>query len=94
MMYFKRTEHNFPNLVVEAGYKTENDQLINYKLTPAEGYVFYDRTEENFYQESPEHEPIPVIHYFTLAYLPKNYNFNNFPYVAELRENVDENFIF
>ena len=37
---------------------------------------------------------IPVIHYFTLAGCPLNYNFDNFSWVADLRSEVDENYIY
>ena len=37
---------------------------------------------------------IPVIHYFTLAGFPLNYNFDNFSWVAVLRSEVDENYIY
>lgn len=93
-MTFQPTNYNFPNLIIEAGYNSEGVH-INYRLTPAEGYVFYDSTAED-YMPDPNNpmEEIPVTYYYTLAYLHLNYNFDNFPYVAVLRSSVDENFIF
>ena len=37
---------------------------------------------------------VPVTCYFTLAGFPLNYNFDNFSWVAVLRSEVDENYIY
>lgn len=87
------TNFDFPNLTIEERHS--NGAFRGYRLTANEGYVFYDSTEEN-YEPDPNNPmlQIPVTHYYTLAYLPSNYNFDNFPYVAVLRSSVDENYIF
>jgi len=95
-MIFKPTDYNFPNLTIESGWKVENENEthINYRLTANEGYVFYDTTESNTELDPETMEEIPVTYYYTLAYLHKNFNFNNFPYIAVPRNSVDENYIF
>ena len=95
MAEYLPTDYNFPNLTIEERYT--NDILRGYRLTANEGYVFYDSTEENFEPVDPSDpagEQRPVTYYYTLAYLPLNYNFDNFQYVAVLRSSVDENYIF
>lgn len=89
------TNYNFPNLTIEERHN--NGVFRGYRLTANEGYVFYDSTEQNFEPVDPSDpggEQRPVTYYYTLAYLPSNYNFDNFPYVAVLRSSVDENYIF
>lgn len=86
------TEHNFPNLTVEGRYS--DGVLVGYRLTANEGYVFYDSTANDTEMDPETMMPIPVTYYYTLAYMPINCNFANFPYVAVLRSEVDENYIF
>ena len=93
-MIFKPADYSFPNLIIEGGWTDDETRQINYRLTPSEGYVFYDSTANNTDFDPETDEEIPVTYYYTLAYLPLNYNFNNFPYVAVLRSSVDENYIF
>ncbi len=86
------TSFSFPNIDV---YKRFRDgEHVQYKVVPQEGYVIYNTTEEHWEQDSPESEPYLVTHYYTAAYLTPNYNFDNFPYVAVLRSEVDENYIY
>lgn len=93
-MYFLPTDYNFPNLIIEGVYNAETNAHINYRVTPAEGYVFYDTNANDVETDPDTGEEIPVIYYKVLAYIPKNFNFDNFPYVAVLRSSVDENYIF
>ena len=86
------TEHNFPNLTIEGMYS--EGVLSGYRLTANEGYVFYDSTANDTEMDPVTMMPIPVTYYYTLAYMPKNYNFANFPYVAVPRSSVPENNIF
>ena len=86
------TEYNFPNITI---YKTMQDGVHRgYRANANDGYVFYDPNEIYYEQESPESEPIPVNHYFTVRYFPLNYNMANFSLIAVLRDSVDENYIF
>lgn len=93
-MYFLPTDYNFPNLIVEGAYNAETNAHINYRVTPAEGYVFYDSTAQDKELDPITGELVDVIYYKVLAYIHKNFNFDNFPYVAVLRSSVDENYIF
>ena len=86
------TNYNFPNLTIEGRYSEGN--LVGYRLTANEGYVFYNPTANNTEIDPDTLEEIPVTYYYTISYLPTNYDFNNFPYVAVLRSEVDENYIF
>jgi hypothetical protein len=71
-----------------------NGEFAGWEIRANEGYVFYDTTE-NFTELNPDTmEEIPVIYYYTLALKNKNYNWNNFHYVAVPRDSVDENYIF
>jgi hypothetical protein len=89
---YQPSQHTFPNLVIEERWS--NGVMRGYRVTPAEGYVFYDSTANDTEPDPITGEDVPVIYYKTLAYLPSNCNFDNFPYVAVLRSSVDENYIF
>lgn len=87
---------SFPNIDI---YNILKDGVLNgYKVKPQDGYVMYDTTDEHtdfvFDEEQGMYVEVPVIHYFTEAILPLNFNFNNFSWVAVLRSEVDENYIF
>ena len=79
---YKKTDFNYPNLTIQAGY-SEADELVNYKVTPDKGYVMSNTNNEtvksNFIKKDETPSP-----YSSISYLPKNYNFNNFPWVAVL----------
>ena len=86
------TNYNFPNISI---YNTLKDGMLSsYKVVPNDGYVMYNTTENNTELDPETGEEISVIYYRTIAMLPKTFNFNNFPYVAVLRSEVDENYIF
>lgn len=90
------TNLNFPNLTI---YRRLRDgEHVGYRLNANEGFVFYDSTEESIElkmdEETGELVEVPVTYYYTLAYLTRNYNFDNFPYIAVPRDSVDENYIF
>ena len=85
------TEHVYPNLTIYN--KLNNGVLAGYKVTANEGFVFYDTTA-NDVEMNEEGIEVPVTYYKTVALLPLNMNFNNFPYVAVPRDSVDENYIF
>ena len=85
--------YDFPNLIVENKYI--DGEHRGWRVTPTEGYVFYDLTDEVITELDPETgEEVSVIYYYTLAYLPRNYNFEEFQVVAVPRDSVDENYIF
>ena len=86
--YELATDIIYPNINVYRGFT--DGVLKRYKVEPAEGYVFYDTAEENFEQDSLDSEPRPVTYYYTLAFLPTNYNFDNFHYVAVLRSEEEQ----
>lgn len=86
------TNYNFPHIDIFNRYK--DGVLANYRATPQGGYVMYDRTANDVELDPDTMEEIPVIYYRTTAYLPLNANFDNFIYVAVLRSEVDENYIF
>ena len=80
-------EHNiYPNITV---CKTlMNGVQTGWRVTPNDGYVFYDTTDE-YTEFNPEtEEDVPVRRYFTIAYLPLIYNWDNFGYVAVLRSEI------
>ena len=98
------TEFNFPHIDV---YKQYCDgEHYGYEVRVQEGYVYYDTTaNDTELQFDPETgEPmfddetglpieVSVTYYYTMSYLPKNYNFANFPWVAVPRDSVNENYI-
>ena len=86
------TSFSFPNIDIYKQFY--NGSQTGWRVTPHEGYVIYDTTEENWAQDSPDSEPYPVIYYYTAAYLPIRYNFDNFTFEAVPRSEVDENYIF
>lgn len=94
--YRVSTEHNvFPNLIIEERYNDTNPSVIlGYRVTPQEGYVFYDATANDIEYDPETGLEKSVIYYKTVAGLPINFNFDIFPYVAVLRSEVDENYIF
>lgn len=97
------TNYNFPNIDIYNRYK--DGVLSSYKVYPHEGYVMYDENDvyteilydENgdmVYDEDGNPVEVTVRRYFTMAGLNARYNFDNFPYVAVPRSEVDENYIF
>lgn len=87
------TEHNiYPNITVRK--KMRDDVFAGWRINSNEGYVFYDTTENNTEIDPETDDEISVIYYYTEADLTKYFNWNNFNYVAVLRSEVDENYIF
>ena len=82
----------YPNITVEKKYY--EGVFSGWRITANEGYVFYDTTANDTELDPDTMEETPVTYYYTLAYKNKNYNWNNFHYVAVLRSSVDENYIF
>ncbi len=86
------TEYTFPNITL---YKLLKDGVqYAWEIRPIEGYVMYDTRDENYELDPETQEEIPVTYYYTVAGLPLRYDFANFPWVAVLRNSVDENYIF
>lgn len=86
------TGFNFPNINIYNQYR--DGVQYGYKVTPHDGYVMYDTTDETVIIDPETCEETPVTYYYTLAGLPMTYNFDNFSWVAVLRSEVDENYIF
>ncbi len=82
----------FPGITVERRYF--NNKSAGYRMTANEGYLFYDSTANEVAINPDTGEETPVTYYYTLSYLPCNYNFDNFPWIAVPRDSVDENLIF
>lgn len=88
------TEHNiYPNLTVRKRLNESNVQ-IGWSVISNNGYVMYDTTQNDFIIDEETGEEVPVTYYFTEVGLPANYNFDNFSFVAVLRSEVDENYIY
>lgn len=90
--YEVATDLQYENLTIYRRYV--DDVHSGYRLNANEGYVFYDSSAEDFAPDPDTGVLKPVVYYSTLAYLPLNYNFDNFSYVAVSRDSVDENYIF
>jgi hypothetical protein len=86
------TNYNFPNIDIYNRYK--DGTLCAYRVYPHDGYVMYDTNDYHTEINPDTMEEIPVTHYYTMAGLSLNYNFDNFSWVAVLRSEVDENYIF
>lgn len=86
------TNFNFPNIGIYNVFNSEGN-LLFYEAIPNEGYVMYCTTQEA-YEEDEYGNLVPVTYYYTCASLPLTYNFSNFSWVAVLRSEVDENYIF
>ena len=79
--YRKSETHSiYPKLTVSERLK--DGEPVDYRLTPDKGYVFYNTTENlTAFDEETETE-VPIKRYCTVAYLPLNYDFDKFPFVA------------
>lgn len=86
------TEYNFPNITL---YKVLKDgEHVRWRFVSNDGYVVYNTTANNTELDSDTMEEIPVVYYYTNVDCPLNYNFNDFTWIAVLRTDVDENYIF
>ena len=86
------TDLNFPNLLI---YRTYADGVHDgYRVVSADGYVMYDSAENSTELDPDTMEEVPVTYYYTVAHLSMRTNFDNFTWVAVLRSEVDENYIF
>lgn len=86
------TDLVFPNITI---FRRMVDGVHKgYQMNANDGYVVYDTTANNTELDPDTMEERPVTYYYTGAFLPTNYNFANFPYVAVPRDSVDENYIF
>lgn len=82
----------YPHIDVYRTYY--NGELNGYEACTHAGYVMYDTTATDIELNPDTMEEIPVMYYYTATYMPKNYNFNNFHYVAALKDSVDGTYIF
>lgn len=90
MTYTKEitTDYSFPNIILYKKYR--DNEHYAWFIAPEEGYVFYDITDKNFEINLETEEEIPVIHYYTMANLPLNYDFENFPWRAVALDEVED----
>ena len=97
------TDYSFPNIDILNVFK--DGVLSRYEAVPHENYVMYDTTDQIFEPQRDENGnfvldedglpvQVQVTYYYTIAHIPKTFNFNNFTWVAVLRSTVDENYIF
>ncbi len=86
-------EHNiYPNMTVHDRFL--DGEPRGWRVTPNDGYVMYDTTDENYDLDPETDEEIPVTNYYTIALLPRNYSWQSFSWVAVPRDSVDEKNIF
>lgn len=85
------TDITFPNITVWRQYK--DGVHYGFEVRTNDGYVMYD-TEEQNYEIDEDGNEYPVTYYYRVMYCPLRYDFDNFTYVAVLRSEVDENYIF
>ena len=88
----KTTEVKFPNITMHKRYR--NGELCAYIASADEGYVMYDKTAENYEQESPESEPVRVNHYYSRVIFPLSTNFSDFHWEAVEKSNINEKHLF
>lgn len=85
------TDMAFPNITV---WRILNDGVhCGFEVRPNDGYVMYD-TEANNITLDEDGNEIPVTYYYMVLYCPLKYDFDNFTWIAVLRSEVDENYIF
>ena len=83
---------SFPHIDI---YQTLRDgELRSYVARGQEGYVLYNPNANNTEMDPDTMEEVPVTYYYVSVGIPATFNFDNFPYVAKLRSEVDENYIF
>lgn len=88
------TEHNNYDNITVYDRLVDGETGFGWRINANEGYVFYDSSANNTELDLITGEEVPVTYYYTLAYLPRNYRWENFPYIAVPRDSVDENYIF
>ena len=74
------TDHGFPNITIKR--RMVDGIHKGYQVSADDGYVIYDATATNKEIDPETMEEIPVIYYFSGAFLPSKFNFERFPYVA------------
>jgi hypothetical protein len=92
MEFILATDIIIPNISIYRTYVNGNQ--TGYRANANEGYVFYDKTANDVESDPDTGMETPVTYYYTIAILPLNINFDNFPFVAVPRDSVDENYIF
>lgn len=84
-MKFKKelnTDFTFPNINIYNGYN--GSKFIFYIVEPCDGYMLRN-TESDTTTEDENGNVVVVPYYSKVAYLPTIYDFEKFPYIAELR---------
>lgn len=86
------TNYNFPHINIFNRYR--DGVQTGYEARTEDGYVMYDTTANNIEFDPVTMEERPVTYYYTLRGFSMRTNFDNFPWVAVPRSEVDENYIF
>lgn len=84
-------EHSFPNIAVYR--KMEDGVLCAWRVETDKGYVMYNPNEPQIGYDDNDNE-IEVYFYYGVKLLTLNFDFSSFPWVAVLRDSVDEKYIF
>lgn len=87
------TEHNiYPNITVYDRFR--DGVLTGWRINANEGYVMYHANANDTELDPETNEEIPVTYYYTVATKSLTSSWDNFDWVAVLRDSVDENYIF
>ena len=85
------TNYSFPHIDI---FNLYSDGVhYGYKALPHEGYVMYDPNANDTEWNEELQEDVPCTYYCRQMGMPLNYNLDNFPMVAVLESEVDENFL-
>lgn len=87
------TSFNYPN--IDMYQKLSDGVLYGYRAIPHSGYVIYSQSTDVITSSDPfTGEEVTEIYYCRQANFPKNYNFDNFDYIAVLESEVPADHIF
>jgi hypothetical protein len=87
----EKTDIVFPNISVCKRLLDGN--ICAYIVRADEGFVFYDKAANHVetHEDGTEH---PVVYYYTIRMLPKNFDFSKFSLVAMPRKKAPKDYIF
>ena len=87
------TTFNFPNITISKTYR--NGEHNGYDIVPNDGYVMYSQSLDVITNIDPfTGEEVTETYYCRYAWIPKNFNFDNFDYIAVLESEVPADHIF
>ena len=84
-------EFGIPGLTISR--RIRDGVQVGWRVSADEGFVFYDPLANDVETDPETLEKIPVTYYYTIAFLPKRYDFARFHYVAVPVCNVDPKYI-